>query len=217
MSVVTTRHSEIAEYWAGKSITRSGDIIKGTDSDAVMVIVDAGEPSCWACDRPIVGSAEESEDSTFERIWDNKYVKSKFNRCHITPAALGGKDEPSNLFLMCAHCHNEAPDTSNPKTFFRWVYDKRKTNGWGVPTIDEINRLLSEECSRRGLSSVETLFQHLPEEKQKAITDALTKDELTRRLRTRVGSHGSVVKTNSLVAGIVDVLLKEYLKSIEIA
>jgi hypothetical protein len=52
------------------------------------------------------------------RRWDKV---RPLQRCHIIPKSLGGSDEPSNLFLMCAECHDLAPNTPLPHLFFKWV------------------------------------------------------------------------------------------------
>ena len=42
-------------------------------------------------------------------------------RCHITPRALGGSDGPSNLVLLCAQCHAEAPNVEDPTFMWTWL------------------------------------------------------------------------------------------------
>ena len=39
--------------------------------------------------------------------------KRKLQRCHIIPDSLGGKDEPSNLVLLCERCHIDAPNVES--------------------------------------------------------------------------------------------------------
>ena len=46
--------------------------------------------------------------------------KRNLQRCHIIPRALGGSEEPSNLVLLCAQCHSEAPNVNDPE--FMWVW-----------------------------------------------------------------------------------------------
>ena len=46
--------------------------------------------------------------------------KRLLQRCHIIPRALGGDEQPSNLVLLCAQCHTEAPNVADPD--FMWVW-----------------------------------------------------------------------------------------------
>ncbi|MCE8012977.1 HNH endonuclease [Halomonas daqingensis] len=46
--------------------------------------------------------------------------KRSLQRCHIIPRALGGDESPSNLVLLCAQCHAEAPNVADPD--FMWVW-----------------------------------------------------------------------------------------------
>jgi hypothetical protein len=46
--------------------------------------------------------------------------KRLLQRCHIVPRALGGDESPSNLILLCAQCHSEAPNVADPE--FMWVW-----------------------------------------------------------------------------------------------
>jgi hypothetical protein len=46
--------------------------------------------------------------------------KRKLQRCHIIPRSLGGDEGPSNLVLLCAQCHSEAPNVADPE--FMWVW-----------------------------------------------------------------------------------------------
>ena len=48
--------------------------------------------------------------------------KRNLQRCHIVPRALGGSEEPSNLVLLCAQCHSEAPNVNDPE--FMWIWLK---------------------------------------------------------------------------------------------
>lgn len=42
-------------------------------------------------------------------------------RCHIVPRSLKGPDEPSNLVLLCAQCHAEAPNVEDPNFMWEWL------------------------------------------------------------------------------------------------
>ena len=55
-----------------------------------------------------------------ERCWRCGYEK-RLERCHIVPESLGGKDEPSNLVLLCHRCHIENPNISDPEIMWDWI------------------------------------------------------------------------------------------------
>ena len=57
---------------------------------------------------------------TLKQIWNHKSTKSLLQRCHIVPESLGGKDEPSNFFLLCDRCHRMYPNTTDRDLFFIW-------------------------------------------------------------------------------------------------
>lgn len=47
--------------------------------------------------------------------------KKNLQRCHIIPYALGGKDEPSNIVLLCSRCHSEGPNVNDPEIMWDWI------------------------------------------------------------------------------------------------
>ena len=55
-----------------------------------------------------------------ERCWRCGY-KTKLEKCHIIPKALGGSDQPSNLVLLCIRCHREAPNFPDPNFMWLWI------------------------------------------------------------------------------------------------
>lgn len=55
-----------------------------------------------------------------ELCWRCGY-KSKLERCHIVPDALGGEDIPSNFVLLCGRCHREAPNVNDPSFIWIWL------------------------------------------------------------------------------------------------
>lgn len=42
-------------------------------------------------------------------------------RCHIVPDALGGKDCPENIVLLCKRCHAEGPNVTDPEIMWDWI------------------------------------------------------------------------------------------------
>lgn len=55
-----------------------------------------------------------------ERCW-RCGCKHNLERCHIVPDSLGGRDEPANLVLLCARCHAENPNVTDPEIMWDWL------------------------------------------------------------------------------------------------
>ncbi|MCY9578743.1 HNH endonuclease [Paenibacillus alvei] len=47
--------------------------------------------------------------------------ENSLERCHIVPEALGGKDEASNLILLCHRCHLENPNIADKDIMWDWL------------------------------------------------------------------------------------------------
>jgi Phage integrase family/HNH endonuclease len=47
--------------------------------------------------------------------------EERLQRCHIVPASRGGRDEPSNLVLLCTRCHRENPNVSDAAIMWQWI------------------------------------------------------------------------------------------------
>lgn len=93
----------IHAYWYNEAVTNTEEFIgKFGESCLENVVQDDGD-SCYAC---------------------GKFDKHLM-RCHMTPKALGGSHENSNLFLMCRDCHAENPDTIYLDLFQKYVKNRR--------------------------------------------------------------------------------------------
>jgi hypothetical protein len=53
--------------------------------------------------------------------------EKNLQRCHIIPDALDGKDEASNIVLLCSRCHAEGPNVTDPEIMWDWI------RAYGVP------------------------------------------------------------------------------------
>ena len=216
MSIVHTKHSDIAKYWLGKYILPNGSI---SENKGELIITDPYEPSCWGCDKPIFTNNKNIED--FEKVWNS--TNGKLERCHIFPESLGGKDQPDNLFLLCPHCHKESPDTANREAFFRWVYDKREKFTMGIHKPQTIMKDIDIELERRGIDETFiSLLEKLPENKLLLLNEKFNKYEIFGNrvknnsegysyLKTRVSGHfGEPIDHHSVIIGCVDTLLNFY-------
>ena len=184
-------HSKIMDYWKDKCITDDFNIAIEGEYDylkSIPVINDWGEPECWCCGKFIKDIYKYKDydkllKEDYKKIWDYGKVKSKLNRCHIIPKALGGSDEPNNLFLMCEECHRESPDYSNPIFFFEFVYNKRKSMKY-------------ESHSLKFILRVYDLAIKLNKDISTLNIDALNK--------SKMNTHGGKVSESTIIAAIVD-------------
>lgn len=94
-----------------------------------------------------------------ERCWRCGY-KRRLQRCHIIPDSLGGKDEPSNLVLLCERCHIDAPNVESETFMWDWI----RANGtsfydtfWNIRAQKEYefiyNKTFMEELKERDIVS----------------------------------------------------------------
>ena len=216
MAKVSTSHFKIADYWRDKYILPNGDITDFPEENALQIVTDFGEPSCWGCGKPIIGHYEKHLDEYMEDdltthykcIWNDPLVKKGYNRCHIIPGALGGGDCPNNLFLMCENCHTESPDTTNPKSFFRWVYLRRSKYNMGELSVPYLMDAVSMELKQRGLVSVEELLSTMT--KFDCPTDKVSLEEY---IEQNMGQHGVHSSESSRTCVIADWLMKTFLQA----
>lgn len=104
-----------------------------------------------------------------ERCW-RCGCKRHLERCHIVPDSLGGKDEPSNLVLLCARCHKENPNVGDPEIMWDWLkaykvpfYDTL----WSILGLKEYhfiyNRSFYDDLAALGLSDADQIQTALRE------------------------------------------------------
>lgn len=215
MGTVSTQHYKIFDYWKDRSITSSGEVVKG-GLQGECVIIDWAEPNCWACGRRAIRDAKgegalqekcESENGEFDfqQMWNDSRVKSALNRCHIVPAALGGKDEPPNLFLLCEECHMLSPDTTNPANFFRWVYKRKHDCYDGKMSAGKLFSELQSEFERRGVDLINCLRDIGIDFNYSTLNDYLSK---------HIGLHASALSDSSFICGVSDWILNQWTNAI---
>lgn len=121
-------HSQIAEYWKDKYISRDFDIIDHYEDGADPVIEDRSIPSCMACgfhneriySNPKYEKYMNQDKETFS-VWNLTEAKCILQRCHVIPRMVGGENQVSNYFLLCKECHQESPDYMDTKFFFAYI------------------------------------------------------------------------------------------------
>lgn len=97
---------QLARHWQA-SVER--------DSFAPM-LEDLDDPCCFACG----WFSERWIKATPKASWE----RATLERAHIIPSSLGGFDDASNIILLCAPCHRDAPDWPDPIEMARWIADR---------------------------------------------------------------------------------------------
>jgi len=59
-----------------------------------------------------------------ERCWRCGCVRT-LQKCHIVARQFGGGDGPENIVALCAECHDEAPDVTDPEEVWNWIRQTR--------------------------------------------------------------------------------------------
>lgn len=73
-----------------------------------------------------------------ERCW-RCGCERNLERCHIVPDSLGGKDEPSNLVLLCKRCHADGPNVTDQDIMWDWI------KAYRVPFYDTFWSILGQK------------------------------------------------------------------------
>ena len=185
-----TKKYDIYSYWSDKAITKSGEVKRigeCTDGEeAVKVTELPDEIFCWACQCPPYRTAD-TEDSKV--LWNKDTL---LDRAHILPRSKGGDDSPANLFLLCPNCHAEAPDTTNPRNFFSWIYYRRRHEVYSQLSEQEVRRA----AEIRGID-LERLF---------SAASGMDPDQMRAQLIERCGLYGGAISRSSKAMAILDIL-----------
>ena len=191
----------VYDYWKDKGILENGEI-SDTGGDAVVRNVHL--PSCWACGRPVKGRdllSWDKYDKDPKEQWSDKSVNSKLQKCHIIAKQFGGEAVPENLFLLCADCHVESPDTKNRAAFFRWVYRKRQETSHGINWKKMLEEATAEIRSR-GYEPKQFLRMIGKDECTAVVAEGLEE----------CGLHGSAVAESSVVVCVIDAMERRILE-----
>lgn len=91
------------------------------------ILVDWGEPSCWACGDGFEGVFDVDSVDATERDCAVAWDDAPLDRAHILAHDLGGSDKPDNFVLMCFECHESSPNVRDKEMFFTWLMGKRRS------------------------------------------------------------------------------------------
>lgn len=134
--------------------------------------------------------------------------KRNLQRCHIVPASLGGKDEPSNYVLLCQACHAEGPNVTDPDVMWDWIsaYDAPFDGAFWV---------------LRGLEEYQHIYHHSFEQDVNdmltcANVPELTIEEIKRRyfeaMQQSSIHFGQTYPNSATIAGTFRIFLKSIAK-----
>lgn len=183
-------HYAIFNYWKEEKL-----------SNGQPVIVDWGEPSCWACDKPVsIGSKKQLTECNYSAIWNS--VGSRLEKCHIIPKALGGSYEPKNMFLLCSKCHDDSPDTNKRAIFINWVELKRSRSSFGIDIHEEMS--VWEDASKIMGVDINDVFNAM-REKIKPMTPANI-SEFVKKSGIKTNSHGFDYSSLSFKTALIKAL-----------
>lgn len=140
-----------------------------------------------------------------ERCW-RCGCEYNLERCHIVPTSLGGKDEPSNLVLLCHRCHLDNPNITDPEIMWDWI------RAYGVAMYDTF-------WDRLGLKEYEFIYKKdfYTEMEELGITKPEELNSIIKNLAPEilngVGHHyGHPYMNTATIAGAYRMLVKKVAK-----
>ena len=147
-----------------------------------------------------------------ERCW-RCGCKKNLERAHIVPHAMGGKDEPSNLVLLCKRCHADGPNVDDPEIMWDWI------RAYGVPFYNTFWGVLGrKEYQFIYGSSVEEELQKILASAQTRINEEEFKEMVKSRFEKamdRSSNHfGQPYFNTATMAGVHRMLLKDIAKEL---
>jgi hypothetical protein len=152
----------------------------------------------------------EWEDAT-KYCWRCAY-KRQLQRCHIIPDSLGGKDEASNMVLLCETCHSECPNVDDPEIIWDWI------RAYCVPSYDIFWTI-------QGIKEYEYIYGTSLE---KDVSDILalagveepSKDDLKKYLKNAIphsSMHfGQIYPNTATIAGTLRIMVKTIAKDYDV-
>ncbi|WP_028829879.1 HNH endonuclease [Proteocatella sphenisci] len=135
-----------------------------------------------------------------ERCWRCGY-KNTLEKCHIIPDSLGGKDEPSNLVLLCHRCHLENPNVTDPEIMWDWI------RAYGTSFYDTFWFL-------KGMQEYEFIYGKSFEEELSRLNiddEIQFKDLFEDELKKTAFHFGHPYLNSATVAGVMRIVIKKYI------
>ncbi len=133
--------------------------------------------------------------------------EKNLERCHIIPDSLGGKDEASNIVLLCKRCHIDGPNVTDPEIMWDWI------RSYGVAFYESFWNIM-------GMKEYEFIYHSSVQKDIKAIFDSaqiLPKDQDFEKVRMylhesaecAIVHFGHPYLNNATMAGIYRMAIKK--------
>lgn len=101
--------------------------------------------------------------------------KKDLERCHIIPDSLEGKDEPSNIVLLCKRCHADGPNVRDSEIMWDWIKAYRTPfyeTFWSIQGMKEYEFIYKEKVedeleyilTKAGINNSKEINQIIKEE-----------------------------------------------------
>lgn len=141
--------------------------------------------------------------------------KKHLQRCHIIPDSLGGKDEASNLVLLCKRCHADGPNVDDPEIMWDWI------RAYGVPFYDTFWSILG--CreyefiyGHSMVSDLERIIKNSTIALREETVQEMVKEKLFCAM-DRTGVHfGQPYCNTATIAGVYRMMLKDIAKELNV-
>ena len=149
-----------------------------------------------------------------ERCW-RCGCERNLQRCHIVPHALGGKDEPSNIVLLCERCHADGPNVADPEIMWDWI------RSYGVPFYDtfwSINgmREYRHIYGNRFMDDFQKIVAASPKQYSESQLETMLRERFD-QLKGDVSIHfGQPYLNDATMAGLYRMLLKKMAEELEV-
>ena len=131
-------------------------------------------------------------------------------RCHIIPDSLGGKDEPSNIVLLCGRCHEDGPNVSDPEIMWDWIKAYRVPfyeTFWQIQGMKEYEFIYKKKLEDEIKYILLEANVELDESTQAAISQVLFS------MQGEVSVHfGETYLNTATLAGVCRMMLKKLAK-----
>ena len=149
-----------------------------------------------------------------ERCW-RCGCERNLQRCHIVPHALGGKDEPSNIVLLCERCHADGPNVADPEIMWDWI------RSYGVPFYDTFwsikgMREYRHIYGNRFMDDFQKIVAASSKQYSESQLETMLRERLD-QLKGDVSIHfGQPYLNDATMAGLYRMLLKKMAEELEV-
>jgi len=131
-------------------------------------------------------------DEAHDRCWCCG-CKRNTERAHMTPESLGGGNDPDNFVLLCARCHEEAPDVS-----------KEAMLGW---LEREHSVFYGDRWARKAMRGA-GLF-HVKDDDGEKIDRALKSEpEIINAMKENVSTHFGIGLSHGTIVWIIEEIMR---------